>query len=79
MVEVEKSGNKNNSDLLVLWVVEEQVQAIVDDLSLADRAYFAKDRQKVIKASIDSAIALLDTKPIDSSGKSSNVAPTFFR
>lgn len=43
--------------------------ALVEDLNLADRAYFAKDRQKVIKAKIDEAIALLDTKPIDSSGK----------
>ncbi len=49
--------------------VETQVQSIIEDLSLADRAYFAKDRLKVIKAKIDEAIALLDTKPIESQGK----------
>jgi hypothetical protein len=61
-----------------LRIVEEKVALIIDDLNLADRAYFAKDRQKIIKARIDDAIALLDTKPIESSGKSSNVAPTIF-
>lgn len=49
--------------------VEHQVQSIIEDLSLADRAYFAKDRLKVIKAKIDEAIALLDTRPIESQGK----------
>jgi len=48
--------------------VEKQVAAIIEDLSLADRAYFAKDRQKVIKSKIEEAIALLDTKPIEGMG-----------
>lgn len=55
-----------NIDLLK---VEDQVAAIIEELNLADRAYFAKDRQKVIKAKIDQAITLLDTKPIEGLGK----------
>lgn len=70
MVEVEKSGNPISLSLIIFaCVVEEQVGVIVKDLELAGRAYFAKDRQKVIKGKIDEAIAILDTKPIDSSGK----------
>ena len=42
---------------------------LISELDLADRAYFAKDRQKVIKAKIDEAIVLLDTKPIEEIGK----------
>ena len=49
--------------------MEEQVATIITDLDLADRAYFAKDRKKVIQAKIDEALALLDTKPIDEVGK----------
>jgi len=36
------------------------VKKIIDQLSLIDRAYFAKDRQKQIKQKIHDAIALLD-------------------
>jgi hypothetical protein len=49
--------------------VEEKVEAIIEELSLADRAYFHKDRLKVIRGKIDEAIALLDTKPLDDLGK----------
>lgn len=42
---------------------------IISELDLADRAYFAKDRQKLIKQKIDESIALLDTKPIEEVGK----------
>jgi len=45
--------------------VEEKVSALIEALDLANRAYFAKDRQKVIKEHIDNAIAILDTKPIE--------------
>jgi hypothetical protein len=45
--------------------VETQVAAIIEDLKTTDRAYFGKDRVKLIKAAIDSAVALLDSKPID--------------
>jgi hypothetical protein len=45
--------------------VEQQVAAIIDELKITDRAYFGKDRVKVIKAKIDEAVVLLDTKPID--------------
>lgn len=38
---------------------------MIEELSAIDRAYFGKDRQKQLKAKIDEAIALLDTKPID--------------
>ncbi len=70
MVEVEKSGIPISLSLFIIGcVVEEKVGVIVQDLDLAGRAYFAKDRQKVIKGKIDEAIAILDTKPIDSSGK----------
>ena len=53
-----------------MCLVEDKVAALIADLELADRAYFAKDRQKVIKGKIDEALQLLDTKPIeDQNGK----------
>jgi hypothetical protein len=52
-------------------LVEEKVKLIIDELELANRAYFAKDRAKLIKQKIDEAILLLDTRPIDAEGNSS--------
>lgn len=54
---------------MVCIVVEEKVAALIEALDLANRAYFAKDRQKVIKEHIDSAIVLLDSKPVEGVGK----------
>lgn len=45
--------------------VEERVQKIIDEVTVLDRVYFQKDRQKLIKAKIDDAVALLDSKPIE--------------
>lgn len=45
--------------------VEQQVTSIIDELKQTDRAYFGKDRVKIIKAKIDEAVVLLDSKPID--------------
>lgn len=45
--------------------MEEKVANLITELDIADRAYFAKDRQKLIKGKIEEAQQLLDTKPID--------------
>ena len=42
-----------------------EVRKLIDQLDVMDRTYFAKDRQKQLKAKIADAIALLDQKPID--------------
>lgn len=49
--------------------MEEKVASIISELDLADRAYFAKDRKKLIQNKIDEAIQMLDTKPIEEVGK----------
>jgi len=41
------------------------VSKILEQLEVMDRAYFAKDRQKQLKAKIAEGIALLDQKPLD--------------
>jgi len=48
--------------------MEEKVATLITELDLADRAYFARDRQKVIKQKIEEVIELLDTKPIEEVG-----------
>jgi len=58
-------ANRSLTLCLVCIVVEEKVAALIEALDLANRAYFAKDRQKVIKEHIDSAIVLLDSKPVE--------------
>lgn len=45
--------------------ITKEVRKIIDQLDVMDRTYFAKDRQKQLKAKITDAIALLDQKPID--------------
>jgi hypothetical protein len=45
---------------------------VIEELSAIDRAYFGKDRQKLLKSKIDEAVALLDTKPIDQGKFSAN-------
>jgi len=45
--------------------LEETVTKIITDIDLADRCYFAKDRQKVIKEMIDKSITILDQKPTE--------------
>jgi len=45
--------------------MEQQVRDIIEDLAKHDRAYFGKDRTKLLKQKIDDAIVLLDKKPID--------------
>ena len=42
-----------------------QVQAIASELEAINRAYFNKDRAKVMKAKIEAALALLDERPLD--------------
>ncbi len=59
-----------------LSAVEQQVTALIDELKTTERAYFGKDRVKVLKAKIDEAIALLDTKPIDMGKSHPQKAPT---
>ena len=53
------------SYLTLYRTVEQQVAALIEELKTTERAYFGKDRVKVIKGKIDEAVALLDTKPID--------------
>ena len=45
--------------------VEEQTRILITQLEQLDRAYFGKDRVKQIKAKLEEAVAVLDTKPID--------------
>ena len=47
------------------FLVEKKIENIIEELNTIDRAYFGKDRPKMIKAKIDEAIGLLDTRPID--------------
>lgn len=54
-------GTKN----LEQMPMEEQIRFIITELSQLDESYFGKDRQKQIKGRIESAISLLDKKPID--------------
>ena len=41
------------------------VRKIIEQLELIDRAYFGKDRVKQMRAKMEDAINLLDTKPLD--------------
>ena len=41
------------------------VRKIIEQLELIDRAYFGKDRVKQMRAKMEDAIGMLDTKPID--------------
>lgn len=45
--------------------VEQQTKLIIVELEKLDRSYFGKDRVKTIKAKLEEAVAILDTKPID--------------
>jgi len=46
-------------------LVEQKTEKIIEELSTIDRAYFGKDRPKIIKAKIEEAMTLLDSRPID--------------
>ena len=46
--------------------LEQRVRAFITILETLDRSYFGKDRIKKIRETLDAAVALLDTKPIDS-------------
>mmetsp|Transcript_5416 Transcript_5416/g.4966 ORF Transcript_5416/g.4966 Transcript_5416/m.4966 type:complete len:117 (+) Transcript_5416:91-441(+) len=42
-----------------------QVRAMIAEMEVLDQSYFGKDRHKQIKAKMDEAITLLDTKQIE--------------
>ena len=42
-----------------------QVREILDQISVIDKGYFAKDKQKNIKAMMEECIKILDKNPID--------------
>ena len=45
--------------------MEDEVRKAIETLDLIDRAYFGKDKLKVLRAKIEEALLLLDQKPVD--------------
>ena len=57
--EVDNKEKKGDKDIIT------QVKEILDQISVIDKGYFAKDKQKQIKQMMEECIKILDTKPID--------------
>ena len=52
---------------IVEETLEDKVRVMIKELDALDRTYFGKDRTKQMKAKLDEATTMLDTKPIDMS------------
>ena len=54
-------------DPLVEETLEDKIRVMIKELDTLDRTYFGKDRNKQMKAKLEEATAMLDTKPVDMS------------
>ena len=65
-VDLNKEQRKFTQQLtLTALEMEAEVRKTIETLDLIDRAYFGKDKLKVLRAKIEEALLLLDQKPVD--------------